>query len=492
MRLPKGVNLYHGSFGLAEALVFMPLGRQYFDTLKERGPSLNDLLGNGIVFKETEKFWEEISSYGNPGPAWISFVATANIYSQDREGIKGPIDCNEDKWVRMEGQDIKVKKCVLAFETMREINTVLLEDVLNISKILQYIEILTRAQWDELETVLLPTEQANPIYLRIRNRNDFRKGISLMIFGPVDDYHNILTPRKNFNDIGVRPLAEGIDKFGGNFEFYNRRTDAATIHFNRISMFNYDITTSIALCWLINQIKPNAYDGMGNSWAYKTDIVREPAYRAAIGNPSEWHHPEFFFCNASACLKRAYNNPADWQFQNYIDFPPLTRKHFKSIDKAILNYKTYKGDLIDISIWSGLITEALFKGYRRKFTVPAAQMGVIEYVLNEISDVRDITVCILASFFITDKLKYFYCTDDNCVLRLNGDRLGVLNYNLNTSDNMSIDLFNEIRVNLSKPVALDDSNYYKLISVVNMAMLILNADPDIEEKITWILLYDGI
>ena len=118
MKLPKGVSLYHGSYNLANYLVFMPLGRTYFDTLYANGPSLQNLLDNGIVFQKSEKFWEEISSYGNPAPAWLSFLSTANLYSMDRAGELGrPVDCNDNKVVDLGGENLEVKKCVLAFET---------------------------------------------------------------------------------------------------------------------------------------------------------------------------------------------------------------------------------------------------------------------------------------------------------------------------------------------------------------------------------------
>jgi len=511
MKLPKGVSLYHGSYNLANYLVFMPLGRTYFDTLYANGPSLQNLLDNGIVFQKSEKFWEEISSYGNPAPAWLSFLSTANLYSMDRAGELGrPVDCNDNKVVDLGGENLEVKKCVLAFETMREIKTVLLEDVLNITKILQYIEILTVAQWAELVGVLNPTEVARPNALRIRDRASFRRGISLMLFGPVstDNLPNALTQRINFDDLAVRPLATKIDKFGTNFEFYNRHTNA-TVDFTRISMFEYDITTSVALCWLINTVvRHNAYDGMGNSWAYKMEAANNLAYKAALGldlpppadevmtdaerqrriaasEIANLHHPEFFFCNASACLKRNYKNPVDWQYQNYINYPPLTRNHFKSIDKAVFNYKTYKGDLIDISVWSGLITEALLRPYRAKFTnVPPAQMAIITHLADILrTGNRDVQICTLASFFITDKLKYYYCSDDNCVLPLNAQNLGIIDYNLNTSDSISIDLFEEIRANSIANVGLERANYHKLITVINMAMIILKGENDTAEKL---------
>tara|TARA_B110000114_G_scaffold185838_1_gene235459 strand:- start:5141 stop:8407 length:3267 start_codon:yes stop_codon:yes gene_type:complete len=485
MKLPKGLSFYHGSWKLAKALAFMPLGRNYFSTLYSNGPSLPEILDSGIVFKQSEKFWEKLSTYGSPIPSWMSFLSVANLYSK-RQNYQLPdgslayndvIECNNLKTVYLSGQQIQARKCVLAFETTREINLVLLEDVVNITKILTSINQLQQNDWVELIAVLNETENANPGYFVINSIETFRKAISLVCFGPTEFPPN--NARINFNNIGVRSINSGVDKFGGQFEFYDTQNNAR-VSFNRVSHYNYDITTGIALCWLINKIRTNYYDGMGNSWSWRPDVVNNAALRTSLKGLPDYHHPELFLCNASACLKRQYENPVDWQYQNYEILPPLTKKHFKSIDKVLFNYKTYKGDLIDISIWTSLITQALLGYQTGNVPLPTNfpnfsqdDINLLTYLRSFLTSQIDIALCILSSFFITNKLKYFYCTKYNCVISLSNNELGIHNYILDTSNNITLDLYKEI-MDPRFGTANEERNHLTIVYVINMTMVILN------------------
>lgn len=53
----------------------MPVGRDYFNNLRRNVPSTKDLVKlEGILFKESKKFWDIISIKGKYNLDWMSFT----------------------------------------------------------------------------------------------------------------------------------------------------------------------------------------------------------------------------------------------------------------------------------------------------------------------------------------------------------------------------------------------------------------------------------
>lgn len=465
MKLPENSTLYHGSWSLVDNLVYMPFGRNFDQNLRNAPMA--------IVSDKSEKFWEELGEKGKIQPAWLSFLNIAMIYNQGGE-IKpqylkdrgAPDTCSINKQVNILGKIINTTSCILVFKLLKTNKIVLLEDVFNIQKLRYLISTLTNADWNEIRDNLRRNNiTSQQEYMDINNNNDLITALELVLWGPIDrndgilgngrngqDYEGQYEPRVKFSDI--RPEQEqgdGKNRFGRDLIWIGRKNFAPPgspeikIPFNRTSYYYYDIPCAYVLCWIINNKTPNNYDGMGNT--YSERVIYDP------GQNPIWP-PEIFFCNAFGSLVRDYENPIDWQYQQYLNLSPKLRDYIINIDKKVItDYKNFKGDLLDITTWTALITERIMINHWRqqyqndiiqRFDTNRHTNKYFTKILprTQISD-RKIFIGIISSFFLSNMLQY-YC-DNMCNLNSKNDKdLWFVQESLGTIISIDPAIINEI------------------------------------------------
>ena len=428
MKLPKDTTLYHGSWSLVDNLIYMPFGRNFEENLRNEPPIA--YIGN-----KAEKFWEELGNKGYIQPAWLSFLDIAKLYNLQKPiGMeRSPNTCSYPKTVNIFGTDVEATSCILALKALKTNKIVLLEDVFNIVKIIYIIKTLTPDDWEKItENLTRLGINNNPGYMVVNNEGSLTRALELVLWGPIDrndgqlpngidgiSYEGQYEPRVKFSDIYPKQEeGDGKNRFGrdlfweGKTNFSRASDTNIKIPFNRTSYHYYDIPCAYVLCWIINNKTPNKYDGMGNTFSKR--IVHDPTQDPI------WP-PEIFFCNPFGSLIRDYENPIDWQYQEYLTLPPKLRDYFINVDKKVIkDYKSFKGDLLDITTWSALITEKLMvpvwkkefqNQIREEFTIDKNSIKYFNRILipEQITD-SSIFIGIISSFFLSNILQY-YCNN---------------------------------------------------------------------------------
>ena len=122
VKFPKGMNIYHGSLPLSNAVVGFPVGMSYYESDRLSGNYINTPQLETVVVASSEESIEELISDHIPITAgWYGDINIAKNYSKNNKE-RSPI-CGD--------------KCVFAYKLKKDIILLLLDDDYNISKIFE-------------------------------------------------------------------------------------------------------------------------------------------------------------------------------------------------------------------------------------------------------------------------------------------------------------------------------------------------------------------
>jgi hypothetical protein len=118
VKFPKGMNIYHGSFRLADNVVGFPVGIPYYNP-----NSPNVTVNHFLAIGSDESIEELVSAHIPITAGWYGDINVAKSYSMGNRENNPEKLCGD--------------KCVFAYKLKKDIIMLLLDDDFNISKILQ-------------------------------------------------------------------------------------------------------------------------------------------------------------------------------------------------------------------------------------------------------------------------------------------------------------------------------------------------------------------
>ena len=376
--------VYHGSTPLSEHLVLFPVGETFSATLNAvPNHTLNAEIAAARTMAVPEDINSIISRLGNEEPAFFSNLTSSLIYSGGQVVNTNPMrKCNN--------------KCVHVFALNQNVEIMVMNNVFNVCKIIQYIQ-------DNPGFIQLPECRAildTAFYQGYAN--DARK-LNHMFVNFYTLEEDVFTDQMLINPDF---LAE-ITQF----------TDINEIHyrgqplFGRYSLRQWDLPLMKIFCLyfavnadnLGHDIKGfgnnNIYMGIIGSYRYYLEL--NPGGNWANFDPTiaanrHYFHPEVIFCQSLKVLNRIYTIPADWQYNTINDNTRYIGPYLNQLEKfKIINFKDYAGDIYDTTIWTLLIYESLSARNPDICNMKSAPVALLSHYLEQYSMCIDLRRAII-------------------------------------------------------------------------------------------------
>ena len=369
----KNDLFFHGSSALASNLVSFPVGIHFSDTLYN--VSVNNQIDR-IRVNDPEDKNSILTRLGSPDIAFFSNIESAMLYLQ-RPHTNIQSKC--------EG------KCINAFELNQNVNIMVMNDVYNIYKIINYI----------IDTPSFLGSQ------KVRNILDYVEGYSdgerlnylftnfYCIEEDIFDYNYEYDEEDEEYEYLIMSIYFRRQIRLQDNEYYYRGNRL----FGRFSVTTWDLP----LCRIFSAFfAANPHyniQGCGNN-LIEMGILGSNRY---IGNDyidpairMQHFHPEVIFFEQLKILNRLYTHPIDWQYNIVKDNTRYIKPYLNELEKyKIINFNDYSGDIYETTIWTLLIYESLSISTNSRCSMISAPVALLSHYLEPYSMCMETDIAII-------------------------------------------------------------------------------------------------
>jgi hypothetical protein len=364
--------VYHGSTELSQNLVLFPIGLAFSANLNTITPQVlaaeiqDSAVGPGEVINSF------LSRLGTDGLGFFSDINTSLMYSGQFLRTDRKKKCNQ--------------KCISVFELNRNVYVMVMNNVYNIVRIIQYIvDTPAFTQLPEFRAIMQSVGAANDVQiLNYLFRNFYLLDQDVFVINPAT---GMLAITQDFvNAIGDRHT--------------NNCTYKGDVLFERFSAREHDLPLVAIFCLFFEENNYYNIKGFGNNRVYRGrqrsfENYRDnlpPADQAnalATFNPvihRYFFHPEVVFCHPLRVLNRVKTDILDWQYNRIPDNTKYIKPYLNQLEKFnIINFKDYAGNIYDTTIWTLLIYESLSARNSDTCNMKSAPVALLSHYLEPYS-----------------------------------------------------------------------------------------------------------
>jgi hypothetical protein len=362
----KNDLFFHGSSALASNVISFPVGRQFSDTL------YNARVNNQIDDPEDKN--SILTRLGNPDIGFFSNIESAMLYS----GGKPTITNSERK---CKG------KCINAFELNQRVYIMVMNDVYNVYKIIEYII---------YNPNFLQSQKVRNILDNVEGDNDKERLNYLFTnfycteedvfdydyeYDDHDEEYEYLVINRDF-------LSQII--FPDNDYYYYRGNRL----FGRYSVTIWDLPLYRIFSAFFAANPGYNIQGCGNN-LIDMGIIGSNRYNGSHDHidtriTMETFHPEVVFFEQLKVLNRLYTHPIDWQHNISKDNTRYIKPYLNQLEKfKIINFNDYSGDIYDTTLWTLLIYESLSISTNSRCSMISAPVALLSHYLEPYSMCMD-------------------------------------------------------------------------------------------------------
>jgi hypothetical protein len=366
--------VYHGSTSLSEYLVLFPAGNTFSATLNTvPNQTLNAEIAAARTMADPEDINSIISRLGNEEPAFFSNLQTSLIYSGGQVVNTDPMrKCNN--------------KCVHVFALNQNLEIMVMNNVYNVCKIIQYI--VNNPAFRQLPACRAILD--DPFYQGYANDAEKLNHMFVNFYALHED---VFTDQMIINPIFLGQMNQ--------IPAINEIRYRGRPLFGRYSNREWDLPLMKVFCLYFAVNADNlGHDikGFGNNTvymgimgSYRRYLELNPAinlvyFDDTIAENQHYFHPEVVFCKSLKVLNRIYTNPADWQYNTIPDNTRYIGPYLRQLEKCkIINFKDYAGNIYETTIWTLLIYESLSAYYNNRCSMESAPVALLSYYLEPYS-----------------------------------------------------------------------------------------------------------